>query len=76
METNSIAEKIGKSGRIRTGKYAGFSVRIQDDASNTGGYLILIQNDASPEGYDDWVENLTDLEGFFRESGWDLEWLE
>lgn len=72
----SIANKIGKKGRLRNGKHAGFFVRIKDDSQNTGGYLILCWKDAPLEGYDDWVENLVDLEQFLRESGWDIEWLE
>jgi hypothetical protein len=76
METNSIAKKIGKRGRIRTGEYAGFYVRIQDDTPNTGGYLVLTWQDAQSTGYDNWVESVTDLDAFFLESGWDIEWLE
>jgi hypothetical protein len=72
----SIADKIGKKGRIKTGKYAGFFVRIDDDSQNTGGYLILIWKDSPREGYDNWVENATDLEPFLLEAGWDIEWLE
>jgi hypothetical protein len=71
-----LASKIGKKGRIRSGKDAGFFVRIQDDSENTGGYLILIWQDVPSVGYDYWVENLADLEQFMREAGWDIEWLE
>jgi hypothetical protein len=67
---------VGKVGRIKSGEYAGFSVRIDDDSRNTGGYLILLWKDATSTGYDDWVKDLTDLDAFFRESGWDMEWLE
>jgi hypothetical protein len=67
---------IGKKGRIRNGKYAGFFVRIDDDSQNTGGYLILTWQDAPSLGYDNWVENLADLEQFMNEAGWDIEWLE
>jgi hypothetical protein len=72
----SITDSIGKKGRIRAGKDADFFVRIEDDAENTGGYLILIWKDAPSIGYDYWVENLDDLEQFLRESSWDIEWLE
>jgi hypothetical protein len=72
----AAADKIGKKGRIKTGTYAGFFVRIQDDSQNTGGYLILTWKDSSPVGYDNWVENLADLDQFLHESGWDIEWPE
>jgi hypothetical protein len=72
----SLISKIGKKGRIRSGKDAGFFVRIQDDSQNTGGYLILIWQDVPSVGYDYWVENLADLEQFMSEAGWDIEWLE
>jgi hypothetical protein len=72
----SLISKITKKGRIKNGKYADFFVRIEDDSQNTGGYLILIWQDAPPVGYDYWVENLVDLEQFMSEAGWDIEWLE
>lgn len=72
----SSTDRIGKKGRIRAGKDAGFYVRIEDDAENTGGYLILIWKDAPSIGYDYWVENLIDLDRFLNECGWDIEWLE
>ncbi|HLJ88954.1 MAG TPA: hypothetical protein VKZ53_19195 [Candidatus Angelobacter sp.] len=71
-----VTDKVGKKGRIKTGKYAGFFVRIEDDSENTGGYLILTWQGASSMGYDNWVENLPDLDQFFHDSGWDIEWLE
>ncbi|HLJ29058.1 MAG TPA: hypothetical protein VKY85_20275 [Candidatus Angelobacter sp.] len=72
----SLISKIGKKGRIKNGKYAGFFVRIEDDSQNTGGYLILIWQDVPSEGYDNWVENSADLEQFMCEAGWDIEWLD
>jgi len=70
----SITDKIGKKGQISSGQYAGFFVRI--DSQNTRSCLILIWKDSPPEGYDYWVEKATDLEQFFQEAGWDIEWLE
>lgn len=71
----SVTDKIGKKGRIKNGLHAGFFVRIQDDLQNTGGYLVLIWRETPSAGYDNWTENLTDLDQFFRESGWEIEWL-
>jgi hypothetical protein len=74
----SLVAKIGKKGRIRSGdgEHTGFFIRIKDDAQNAGGYLILLWEDTSPTGYDYWVETTKDLDQFFGESGWDIEWLE
>lgn len=71
-----MASKIGKKGRIRSGQYADFFVRVEDDSHNTEGYLILIWKDAPSVGYDNWVENLADLEQFLREADWGIELLE
>lgn len=70
------ADMIGKLGRIKSGEHAGFFVRIQDDSINTGGLLILLWRESPSERYDNWVENVKSLEQFFRESGWDVEWLD
>jgi hypothetical protein len=72
----SVTDKIGKKGRIKNGTHAGFFVRIQDDLQNTGGYLVLIWRETPSVGYDNWVKNLTDLDPFLCESGWNIEWLE
>lgn len=72
----SATTKIGKKGVIKNGKQAGFFVRIDDDSQNTGGYLILTWRDNPPEGYDNWVENRTDIDQFMSEAGWEIEWLE
>ncbi len=74
-----ISDKIGKLGRIKRGPHAGFFIRIDDDSKSTGGFLILIWQDApKAEGYDDWVENLDGLERYLkrRESEWGIEWFE
>ena len=71
-----MQSKIGKRGRITTGEHAGFLVRVEDDSANTGGYLILCSRNGTSEGFDHWVENKTDLDQLFIESGWNVEWLE
>jgi hypothetical protein len=72
----SIADQIRCKGRIKSGENAGFFVRIPDDSTNTGGYLVLLWKEDSPVGYDSSVETLADLEQFFRESAWEIDWLE
>ena len=67
--------KVNRYGRIINGDYKGWSVFIQDDKENTGGYLILIsQSKNSNIGYDDWVENYENLKQYFLESKWEIEW--
>jgi len=71
-----MSSKIEKRGRITTGEQAGFLVRVEDDTLNTGGYLILSWREGADEGFDNWVESKSDLDRFFEESGWNVEWLE
>jgi hypothetical protein len=69
-----IADKVGKTGRIKSGTQAGFSIRVEYDPDETGGYYILSWKDEPREAYDNWVQSLNDLEQFFVESGWVVEW--
>jgi len=73
---SSISSKIGKRGRIKNGKYEGHTIRIDDDSAKSGGYVIRSWPDDTSPGFDDWVESMEALEQFFKESGWDIEWLE
>ena len=68
--------EIGKRGRIQNGEYAGWDIIIEDDAENTGGYLVLISagHGKPREGYDDWVETKDDLGKYMEESGWIVDW--
>lgn len=68
--------KLGGVGKIVAGQDIGNYVKVIDDAANTGGFLILTS--ASPnmqDGFDSWVENREQLQLFFEEAGWTIEWL-
>jgi hypothetical protein len=65
---------VGRKGTVKNGKHVGFTVRIDNDQKNTGGYLILLENEYSTEGFDYWVKTEKDLEQFFYESEWIIEW--
>jgi len=67
---------IGKTGTILTGEYRGFTIRIDDDRSNTGGILILIFKPGSNHGFDSWVETEKAIEQYLYESEWKIDWNE
>ena len=70
--------KICVVGRIVSGIDADQYLEIIDDYDVSGGYLILTyeNRDRSGEGYDAWVETIINVDLFFEESGWEVEWLE
>jgi len=70
--------RIGVLGRLLAGDHAGWFVEVVDDASSTGGLLILTHEnlDRSGMGFDSWVESITDAERYFAQSGWNVEWLD
>jgi hypothetical protein len=69
--------KCRKKGRIINGMSPGWFVLVEDESTNTGGFLILIaKNIDLTLGFDNWVENRDSLEQFWQEAGWEIEWLE
>ena len=72
---------IGVAGRIlnpEPGEEKEPYVLVQDDGERTGGYLIFSCStpsfDVAPV-YDSWVLK-EDLEAYFAEDGWEIEWSE
>lgn len=63
-------------GQIVNGRETGRFVEVIDDSLRTGGYLIFTYADAerSPEVFDSWVETFADVEAYFRESDWRVDW--
>lgn len=70
--------KISALGRIAAGDGAGRFVEVVDDSEKSGGFLILTYDTAirSGDAYDSWVESIDDVDLYFDESGWKIEWLE
>ncbi|MFD5035977.1 hypothetical protein ACFWNI_02425 [Streptomyces sp. NPDC058377] len=68
--------EIGKVGRITAGDELGKFVRIKELPDDPPSYLILLAEDSEfLNGCGDyWVENREDLEEFFIEAHWEVEW--
>ncbi len=70
--------ELNRVGRIKEGDDCGQFIRVEFDPDDTGGYYILqstSQNFDTPETYDAWIKSKSDLEAFFAESCWEIEWL-
>ncbi|MFD7339631.1 hypothetical protein ACFV98_27010 [Streptomyces violascens] len=70
--------ELEKQGRILSGFYEGYFVKLHNDSDVTGGYYIFLVNDlvAPTDGGDYWVEDLAELESFVESSHWEIEWIE
>ncbi|MGW6578996.1 hypothetical protein ACWF76_06245 [Streptomyces globisporus] len=73
-EQNMI--KIDRVGKITAGDELGKFVRINELPDNPPSYLILLADDSEfSHGCGDyWVENREDLDEFFAEAHWEVEW--
>jgi hypothetical protein len=69
--------RIGTLGLIKAGREAGRYVEVLDDSQHTGGFLIFTYSDAdrSPEVFDAWAESIVEVEAYFDESSWEIEWV-
>jgi hypothetical protein len=67
---------IGIVGRIvSSGERCGWYVKVQGDSENSGGFLILEWSENPRIGFDSWVNTRGDVDRFFEESGWQVDWL-
>lgn len=77
MNKNDI--KIGVTGKILEGRHQNWFIYVEDDAKNTGGYLILVFDNQdrlkSTRGYDRWAEDRDTLAEMFKAANWKIFWL-
>lgn len=68
--------ELDRHGRILSGFYEGYFVRIHDDSEETGGFYIYLVNDLSAptDGGDYWVAGRGELESFVESSQWEIDW--
>jgi hypothetical protein len=65
---------VGKRGIIKKGPDAGHFIYVEDNLM--GGFLIHTSPDADfQRGMDGWVDK-EDLDQYFNEAGWEIDWLE
>ena len=69
---------LERIGRITNSPDVGQFVLVCDDRERTGGFLIF-QSSApdifsAPKVFDSWVVRRDDLDTFFSEASWDVEW--
>ncbi len=71
--------RLNTVGEIIEGDQKGWFVLVEFDQDNTGGYYIyqapIPEVKKSTEGYDDWLESKNDVEGYFNESNWKIQWM-
>ena len=64
---------VGAVGRLTNGSRPGWWVQVEP---YVGGFSIQTSasRDFEGEGYDNWVENLEQLEAFFARTEWATDW--
>ena len=63
-------------GKIISGRNTGWYIKLINDQISSGGFYIYeFKNPDDNEGFDTWLENESDIQGFINESGWEIEWL-
>lgn len=63
-------------GKIVEGKNKGWYIKLVDDSEKSGGvFIIEFPNPQSGEGFNSWLERKSDIEGYFSECNWKIDWL-
>jgi len=68
---------IDRVGKIIQGDDVGCEIQVTQATDGTGAYYILMSDDFSDSNtdkFDSWVETLNDVEEYFNESNWVIEW--
>ena len=64
-------------GEITSGRNVGWYIKLIDDRINSGGFYVYEFKDLNGnEGFDTWLENEKDIDGFISESDWKIKWLD
>ncbi len=68
---------INSKAKIVSGKNIGWFIWVQDDRKNTGGYLVLQSPDIDfkGDGFDNWFLTIEEIENYFFNNNWILEWI-
>lgn len=68
--------RINQVGRIISGDSLGHYVKVEDDSTSTGGYLVVTSTMPDFEiCFDDWVQDIDSLRQYFKDSHWSVQWL-
>jgi hypothetical protein len=67
--------KINSKAKILNGKYANWDIIIEHDSESTAGYYVLISNPSDSEGYDNWFEEIEEVERYIASERWAIEWI-
>ena len=72
--------KLDTIGKILEGDQVGWYVKVEYDTASGGYYIYQFKNKVEQNGlgeaYDDWLESLEDVQGYFEESDWNIDWSE
>ncbi|MFT6935941.1 MAG: hypothetical protein ACJA1N_000235 [Saprospiraceae bacterium] len=70
--------KLSTRGKIVKGDQQGWYVLVEVDEKTGGFYIYQFKNKNGKnnlgEAFDDWVETFNDVEGYFKESSWKINW--
>ena len=68
---------IDRIGKVIEGDDVGTEIQVTQATDGTGAYYILMSDDFSDPDtnkFDSWVESFEDVEEYFKESNWVIEW--